>query len=166
MRQLIHGRFSPSLRKSLSRNPPQNIQADLPLPAQFFRSICCFCSFPSPYKPPQSSHQKADSRTLSILALHGILLSFQAEVHSEMPVKDIICIEKVSFVKSHILECLFHSGLHRTFQHPNQALETYPLRKLVGLIVFPHFPQHLLNTALIWDLSMKVNSHEIGHSVQ
>lgn len=115
VRQLIHDRFSPSLWESLSRKPSQNIQADLSIPAPFFCSICCFCSFPSLQKPPQSSHWKAGSKLFSILALHGILLSFQAEVYSEMPVKDIICIENVSFVNSHVLECLLHSGLHRTF---------------------------------------------------
>lgn len=40
------------------------------------------------------------------------------------------------------------------------------MRELVGLVVFPHFLQHLLDAALVWHLSVEGDAHEVGHPVQ
>lgn len=40
------------------------------------------------------------------------------------------------------------------------------MRELVGLVVLPHFLQHLLDAVLIWDLPVEVDAHEVGHPVQ
>lgn len=39
------------------------------------------------------------------------------------------------------------------------------MRELVGLVVFPHFLQHLLDAVLVWDLSVEGDAHEVGHPV-
>lgn len=40
------------------------------------------------------------------------------------------------------------------------------MRELVGLVVLPHLLKHLLDAALVWDLSVEGDAHEVGHPVQ
>lgn len=43
---------------------------------------------------------------------------------------------------------------------------SYPVRQLVRLVVFPHFLQHLIDGVVVWHFSVKVDSHQVGHSVK
>lgn len=40
------------------------------------------------------------------------------------------------------------------------------MRQLIGLVVFPHVLQHLMDGILVRHFSMEVDAHQVGHPVQ